>query len=436
MPDYHVGPAQPYATITAAFNATPNNYTTANPGQQQRIILHAAAYTEELNFAARPGGIPVMSSVERLVITVNGSDVVTWANGAGNRCIDCNNGNTVYATIEGGSGTLTIDGCAAGSESVYFEWPRNLTVQDCTVNGPNTAGSGAFYMNAFAEAYNADIQFDNVTMAAPQGSPMYSRHDDANYGWTGTVQNCLFQNHQTAGWYLRGGAKGLIIESNTFTSPMSAWEDCVQHYNTQNCGTQTITLRYNTITGVSVSSGSFYSVGSGGNVEQRNVSIYANLWYNSPGAGSGFSFVARSAKTGDNRMEIYNNTLDGENTSDRFIMIGGSVGTSHWNIRDNIFYDCGSTAVDQDGAYAGTETINYNCWNSNAADVGAGLAKGANAVNAYPQFTNEAADDYTLQATSPCINAGIDLGEGDDIGRYQYVVPGVGTLLTMNRGWW
>jgi hypothetical protein len=433
MADYHVGPAQPYATPQAAWNAMEGDGVPF-PAGGNNMILHAATYTSWLDISAKE---PIMTAANPLRITVSPGDVVTWNNGTDRCCFERINRNvpiSCYVEIDGTGGTLLIEGAIAGVDTIEVNcWMNQLYITNCSVYGENLAGNGGVGVgNGFGIVTDCDFQFDNVTFQAPQGMPVGLR-DGGTSGPTGFIRNCAFTNWDTYAIQFRARAKTFAVYDNTFSAAPNA--DSVFRFRQTTNGASTLSLYGNTITGCGGAGASaffLHGLASAGMTE--NVAIYTNLFYNN---GTGMSFLSDEGGTADCQYNIYNNTMDGENTlTNWFIRIQGEA-ASNYLIRNNIFYDCNDAAgaIQEAGGYAGTETINWNCWFSNALDVGVGLAKGANQVNGDPLFTNEGADDYTLQAGSPCIDAGTDLGLGDDIGRYQYIAPAV-AFMTMNRGYW
>lgn len=157
----------------------------------------------------------------------------------------------------------------------------------------------------------------------------------------------------------------------------------------------------------------------------NNVRIYNNRVYGNRGDGgvvlsygSNILFAnnlvydnvsnALQLYTSTNNIMAYNNTFYSNGGS--AIIINSSSATNHI-IRNNIFYQNGGTINNQ-----GMATVMSNNLTTN------------------PQFTNAATNDFTLQATSPAIDAGVTVsavttdfagisrprGAGHDIGAYEY----------------
>jgi len=152
--------------------------------------------------------------------------------------------------------------------------------------------------------------------------------------------------------------------------------------------------------------------------------VYGELADHGPSVGRGItmSMDDGSADVSDNL--IYNNTV--YNCRELFVMYGaGSTKNISNNlIKNNIFLG----GVDNDffiytQGRASGNAFSYNCLGAEPIDVDwEGAAKTTYAawetayggtthsVEADPLFTNAAGGDFTLQAGSPCIDAGVDLG--------------------------
>jgi len=75
----------------------------------------------------------------------------------------------------------------------------------------------------------------------------------------------------------------------------------------------------------------------------------------------------------------------------------------------------------------------HNLFFANTSGDTNGCAAGANSLFADPLYLDSAADDFTLQATSPAINNGVDLGEdrnGSTAGNYNGAAPDRGYFET------
>lgn len=118
---------------------------------------------------------------------------------------------------------------------------------------------------------------------------------------------------------------------------------------------------------------------------------------------------------GASSVNLYNNTVEGSPENSLYF---SNLGLVSIVIRNNIFKDCGN--IENEGA-AGL-TYDHNCW-YNCTETLAG----AGDVTSDPLFTDEAGHDYTLQAGSPCIDAGVDVGlwydgSAPDMGAFEYTL--------------
>jgi hypothetical protein len=147
---------------------------------------------------------------------------------------------------------------------------------------------------------------------------------------------------------------------------------------------------------------------------QRNV-IYELVDQVADPNAQAVSMVAIGVNGTD--INIWNNTMEDLPEGS----LWGHGAQVRIELQNNIFRNCGTV----NGLVPAT--ADYNCW-SNCTDTIAG----ANDVNADPVFVNEAGNDYRLQVTSPCIDAGTNVGlpffgAAPDMGAYEF--QGVGDTV-------
>ncbi len=132
--------------------------------------------------------------------------------------------------------------------------------------------------------------------------------------------------------------------------------------------------------------------------------------------------------------KFYNNTLVG--VSDWAFI--STVSTSGVEFRNNIIYNAGSGSI-----YGANFAHSNNILSSTGANYGNGATAGSGEFVADPLFANAGADDYHLQAGSPAIDAGIDVGlpfagAAPDLGAFEYAPAfesaNVGDLLAKADG--
>ena len=177
--------------------------------------------------------------------------------------------------------------------------------------------------------------------------------------------------------------------------------------------------------------------------DQDNTEVYYNLCYGNGGHGI-------AARKGSDSNEIYNNVCY---DNIHGLEVNGLGGTAASNlIKNNISINnssCELSAVDGGENPAGNGNVyEYNCFGAEAAnfiewgatnydstydDWETSYGSGTNSVEADPLMTDPANNDFTLQKTSPCRDAGTDVGltqdyrgsrvpkgSAPDIGAYEY----------------
>lgn len=139
--------------------------------------------------------------------------------------------------------------------------------------------------------------------------------------------------------------------------------------------------------------------GLGVNSSGSSNGFYKNVIYGTGDTDSCAVFTGATLVAG--------NTIDGENSATYGLDFGSDTQVV---IVDNIVYDC-ATAINNSSLYDYGSFAGYNLLNSNTTDyANTGEMTGVNDVSGAPAFTDEANDDYTLGASSPAIDAGIQPG--------------------------
>ena len=185
-------------------------------------------------------------------------------------------------------------------------------------------------------------------------------------------------------------------------------------------------VRYNLVTGQI--SGVDDGEGIFADEESSNTDIYGNVVYGNDGSGI--------AVFDANFANVYNNTVYGNcqnssgelNIFTEIKVIATSGGdTTYTVIKNNvvqateantyaIYLDANSydqTGLDITNNDWYTAASNWYYWNSGGGNNLAtwiGLTGIGTDFNSDPLFTNAAGEDFTLQAGSPCVNAGVNLG--------------------------
>jgi hypothetical protein len=131
----------------------------------------------------------------------------------------------------------------------------------------------------------------------------------------------------------------------------------------------------------------------------RNSKIYKN-------GGHGIHF------SGANHFYLSNTVVFGNTLNGIEITFGA---TTNLMITNTIFRSNGGYAIDTNGGNSDQLTYcDYNCFHNNTSgsiDIDGGTPKGSSNVLSDPLFTSETAgsEDFTLQASSPCKNAGMGI---------------------------
>jgi len=116
--------------------------------------------------------------------------------------------------------------------------------------------------------------------------------------------------------------------------------------------------------------------------------------------GTGLNFSGYTVPNSAINNTIYNCTTG--------ISTGSSVGCTFVG---NIITNCTTGASST--AFTGSDFWDYNCWN-NTTDV-SNVTKGPNDITADPLLNAPADGDFTLQAGSPCLDAGLQIGANEGV---------------------
>lgn len=245
--------------------------------------------------------------------------------------------------------------------------------------------------------------------------------------------------------------EGIYIDSETADSnDGTIIENCIIYDNYENgiyvhgttgngIGTTGVIIRYNHIYGNDSSGG-----GNGNGIQITDVDgvdIYYNLLDD-----NGLREVTFA---GSQNIGVYNNVIN--NVADSgYPVVNNNGCTTGINIKNNIIQTSDNDVTLIKIQNSGAATIDNNCyyssgnynnaWHWNATDYDTfaawktGSSQDANSVNSDPLMTDPANGDFTLQATSPCVDAGTNVSltrdyAGDpvpqgvtDIGAYENVL--------------
>ncbi|MFH1811779.1 MAG: right-handed parallel beta-helix repeat-containing protein [Pseudomonadota bacterium] len=141
-------------------------------------------------------------------------------------------------------------------------------------------------------------------------------------------------------------------------------------------------------------------------------------------AGATVPLIATSSATG---LRILHNTLHGSSN------YGLSLGGSGHEVKNNIFSANTYGAIcDTSGLTASSN--DYNAFFNNGLASACPDTRGAHVVLADPKYVNAGTGDFRLQSSSPCIDAGIDLGfdlNGGASGLFGGIAPDLGAVESL-----
>jgi len=144
------------------------------------------------------------------------------------------------------------------------------------------------------------------------------------------------------------------------------------------------------------------------------------IYWTEPGSSKYGIVSSIDSDTGSPTINAYNLTLF---NGSRGIYITSSTDPTTVTIRNTIFY--GFTSGIYDSllySYGGSDPdSDYNCFYFNTANT-TNTSEGAHSITSDPKFTNSAIGDFTLQYSSPCVDAGYDLGKSHEQAKRPSVV--------------
>lgn len=209
-------------------------------------------------------------------------------------------------------------------------------------------------------------------------------------------------------------AVGAIIQRNTFSGFRS--NDGSDGGTGAGGAASAIVIHSESTTGHDISENVFYNIsGAAMQINAPGATIYSNRIYDlryevavPSYLRAAFVFVGGGSGT----YYVYNNTVYGRHGASNGSLF--SIGNGNSVIaKNNIFYGTGVLDLEPTANMTGSD---YNCWYNHAQRYA-----GANDVLADPLFTDGTSYDFTLQAGSPCIDVGTDVGisfngAGPDLG--------------------
>ena len=348
-------------------------------------------------------------------------------------------------TIGENESYITFDGIHfknANADNVLSEG-THITIQDCESSW--SQGNGIVY---------GDYASDNVLSGC-------SIHDNGYAGviaWKNAAspghENIISQNeiNDNLVWGVYLVANYYIVEKNLIRDNGNLGEMCngIELFDGDNDGYgQHNTIRYNRVYGQLSS----YTDGTGICADDytKYTAIYGNIVYGCDGAGIG-AWRAQNVNISGNVVYGNNRNSGGTRTTTGEMGVGsfnpGEV--SNIIIKNNIAQATGANTsaiwLDANTYNSSGLDITNNTWYSAATNWYIWNTSGGNNLstwnsytgvgtdlNANPLFTNASAANFTLQAGSPAIDAGADLGSA-----YQLALDPASSwpsgVLTLNQG--
>lgn len=347
-----------------------------------------------------------------------------------------NVGNPSGGTVEVGQRNFAVDVLNTGY----------VTVNNLSMTGANRT---AIYLDTSA---GYEIVQNNTVFNSLQGIGTSTNagsnnliqnntvHDTVEYGinlYTAAATNDTIQNNEIynlggkggtstnmQGIYARTGA-GLLIQSNYIHDGGDS--QCADHgiyLDTTNGASGPIIIRYNKIAnwkadGIKVSNSQY-------------VNAYSNVIY-------GFGYAGMVVEVGSpSYVNLYNNVIANSNATNNSFGLWVTAG-NYITFKNNIIYNVKYTspslslynyyiqnsptnlAIDYNLVYDPTSNASgyYANYNGNTETWATWQAAGfdTHGVNADPKFTNAGSADFSLQSSSPAIDAGTNLGTS-----YEYIL--------------
>jgi len=284
--------------------------------------------------------------------------------------------------------------------------PASPTVTSCVARFAGISGIQGYDADHTADVTNLVIQDSVISYNYSYGISIL---DDAD---TVTVQRCSIHDNAAesgntnAGVYIKSEA-GSEIPNVTVTENAVYLNDKHGIYMDTVQGSTCLVARNRV----------YENLGSGIVVEyQTGTSVFSNVIY-----GNGTSGIAFWRRVNSNL--VYNNTVYG-NLGGAGISVddGGEANTADNIIKNNIstgndWYEIavsGATGTIVDHNSFGAEAVGLVTWLGTAYNTydawETAYGGTTNSVEADPSFTNAAGGDFTLTSSSPCIEAGVNLG--------------------------
>jgi len=272
-----------------------------------------------------------------------------------------------YFTVLGstGSGVVDIDGCTG------------VVVDSLDIFTDD--GHGAINIKTSSEVH---LQRNNITTCADCSS-----QTDGVYSQDNTGTNYYHDNR--------------IIISNSNSSPHN---DGFQSYRDTNLDIYNNYVEQR-------NSKSSNAQGIFGSCFTGTIRVWNNIVNQTQSNSNAISW--RNESCGGGSVIIYGNTIYGETGADHSIYTTGDIPSAL--VKNNVIHYVGT----QGGGIV--STVGYGGMDYNLQS-NCGTIRGTNALSSNPLFTNASNGDFTLQVSSPAIDAGTDLNSHKHLHHIQQIV--------------
>ena len=366
---------------------------------------------------------------------------------AGARDNPINTNNKIYLTFDG----LTVRGAnlpyssSHGVVKVGYTTATGITIQNCTIENGSSTGidmRGSSTATDFT-IKNSLIQYNGgfgIWVNDTFNAGTISGNTIIGNGWASVADNQQFSG-------IQGHLGNVNISENTINANAPVCNNTGQcHGIYVLVGTAVANIYQNTIYNQATRGNGIKLIGSsnvyrntiygndGAGIElgqnsSTNVaySINYNLIYSNNKGDSSSGIVEQSKGTGRISLTVENNTLyQNGNTTQQELKVTDNLNAL--TVKNNLFYATSTRRTFNLATQSGTVAIDNNLhWradgNPNLFYGGTGktwaqwkgLGYDTHGVNSDPILVSPAAANFSLQSTSPAINAGTDVGLSMDI---------------------
>jgi hypothetical protein len=224
----------------------------------------------------------------------------------------------------------------------------------------------------------------------------------------------------------QGGANNVIISNNTVTNALIGIYIAAGYGN--GADTTNITVRYNNVYNTTIPNYAIASEGFGVNID--GLEFYGNVAGGAPSYGLMFGNNGGGSVGVIKNAHIYNNTfyghaigimaqgptMDASNQFKNNLIKSSPGGYSWYQVDTNESNYSPDYNLFNGGGGAGDLDIHWLGTDYTLAAFKIAKSKMMNSIAGDPKFTNPASNDFTLQSTSPAIDAGTNLGSPYNMG--------------------